>query len=214
MRYWIQLFRWNKPSGRLILLIPAGWALWLTPSAPPSIFLFGLILLGENQGLRVWAGILLVTLSLIGIALRKTEPLEDKGSETILLKGYLFAFLSVIFAVVAASLSRLALKDSVINPFQSTEIRLLGSLLLLGSFNKINLNQLLNTLSFESRKEIIYATFLGTNTAIFLQQYVFQNKLDHNNRLLLYSFLVVRFPRKHKELLQWHIHYLQQIHLL
>ncbi len=46
MRYWIQLFRWNKPSGRLILLIPAGWALWLTPSAPPSIFIFGLILLG------------------------------------------------------------------------------------------------------------------------------------------------------------------------
>ncbi len=46
MRYWIQLFRWNKPTGRLILLIPAGWALWLTPSAPPSIFIFGLILLG------------------------------------------------------------------------------------------------------------------------------------------------------------------------
>ena len=46
MRYWIQLFRWNKPSGRLILLIPAGWALWLTPSAPPSLFIFGLILLG------------------------------------------------------------------------------------------------------------------------------------------------------------------------
>lgn len=46
MRYWIQLFRWNKPSGRLILLIPAGWALWLTPSAPPSLYIFGLILLG------------------------------------------------------------------------------------------------------------------------------------------------------------------------
>ena len=46
MKYWLQLFRWNKPSGRFILLIPAGWALWLTPSAPPPIFLLGLIVLG------------------------------------------------------------------------------------------------------------------------------------------------------------------------
>jgi len=46
MRYYLQLLRWNKPSGRLILLIPAGWSLWLTPKAPPSIFILGLILLG------------------------------------------------------------------------------------------------------------------------------------------------------------------------
>jgi len=46
MRYYFQLLRWNKPSGRLILLIPACWSLWFTPSAPPSIFILGLILLG------------------------------------------------------------------------------------------------------------------------------------------------------------------------
>ena len=46
MRYYFQLLRWNKPSGRLILLIPAGWSLWLTPSAPPSLYLLGLIILG------------------------------------------------------------------------------------------------------------------------------------------------------------------------
>ena len=45
-RYYFQLLRWNKPSGRLILLIPAGWSLWLTPSAPPSLFVMGLIVLG------------------------------------------------------------------------------------------------------------------------------------------------------------------------
>jgi len=44
--YYFQLLRWNKPSGRLILLIPAGWSLWLTPSAPPSLFILGLIILG------------------------------------------------------------------------------------------------------------------------------------------------------------------------
>tara|TARA_Y100001968_G_scaffold265482_1_gene254679 strand:+ start:46 stop:936 length:891 start_codon:yes stop_codon:yes gene_type:complete len=46
IRFLIQLLRWNKPSGRLILLIPAGWSLWLTPSAPPSIKLTSLILAG------------------------------------------------------------------------------------------------------------------------------------------------------------------------
>ena len=46
MKYYFQLLRWNKPSGRLILLIPAGWSLWLTPTAPPSLLLLGLIILG------------------------------------------------------------------------------------------------------------------------------------------------------------------------
>ena len=42
----MKLLRWNKPSGRLILLIPAGWSLWLTPTAPPSINLIFLIISG------------------------------------------------------------------------------------------------------------------------------------------------------------------------
>ncbi|MFL0756580.1 MAG: 4-hydroxybenzoate polyprenyltransferase, partial [Prochlorococcus sp.] len=35
-----------KPSGRLILLIPAGWSLWLTPNAPPKAELISLIAIG------------------------------------------------------------------------------------------------------------------------------------------------------------------------
>ena len=36
----VALLRWDKPSGRLILLIPAGWALWLGPAtASPSLVL-------------------------------------------------------------------------------------------------------------------------------------------------------------------------------
>ena len=46
MGYYFQLLRWNKPSGRLILLIPAGWSLWLTPAAPPSLLVLGIIFLG------------------------------------------------------------------------------------------------------------------------------------------------------------------------
>ncbi len=46
IRCYFQLLRWNKPSGRLILLIPAGWSLWLTPAGPPSTMLLGLVILG------------------------------------------------------------------------------------------------------------------------------------------------------------------------
>ncbi len=45
-RAWLELLRWHKPSGRLILLIPAGWALWLSPGAPPLPPLVGWIVLG------------------------------------------------------------------------------------------------------------------------------------------------------------------------
>ncbi|MFM9046283.1 MAG: 4-hydroxybenzoate polyprenyltransferase [Cyanobium sp.] len=43
---WLELLRWHKPSGRLILLIPAGWALWLNPLSPPPAELVGWIVLG------------------------------------------------------------------------------------------------------------------------------------------------------------------------
>ncbi len=46
MGYYFQLLRWNKPSGRLILLIPACWSLWLTPTAPPPLLVLGIIILG------------------------------------------------------------------------------------------------------------------------------------------------------------------------
>lgn len=42
---WLQLLRWDRPTGRLILLLPAGWSLWLA-SASPRPTLVGLILLG------------------------------------------------------------------------------------------------------------------------------------------------------------------------
>ena len=45
-RAWLELVRWHKPSGRLILLIPAGWSLWLLPQAPPPPMLVGWIVLG------------------------------------------------------------------------------------------------------------------------------------------------------------------------
>jgi 4-hydroxybenzoate polyprenyltransferase len=43
---WLELLRWHKPSGRLILLIPAGWSLWLAAAGPPPGPLLGWIVLG------------------------------------------------------------------------------------------------------------------------------------------------------------------------
>ena len=40
------ILRWNKPTGRLILLIPAGWSLWLTPDNSPNFYLMIKILFG------------------------------------------------------------------------------------------------------------------------------------------------------------------------
>ena len=44
---WVELLRWQKPSGRFILLVPAGWSLWLTPEAPPETSMVFLILAGS-----------------------------------------------------------------------------------------------------------------------------------------------------------------------
>lgn len=46
LQAWLALLRWDKPSGRLILLIPAGWSLWLLPEGPPPAPLVGWIVLG------------------------------------------------------------------------------------------------------------------------------------------------------------------------
>ena len=42
----LEILRWNKPTGRLILLIPAAWSLWLTPNGNPNIGLIIKIFIG------------------------------------------------------------------------------------------------------------------------------------------------------------------------
>ncbi|MEM9271377.1 MAG: 4-hydroxybenzoate solanesyltransferase [Cyanobacteria bacterium P01_F01_bin.143] len=42
----IRLLRWDKPAGRLILMIPALWAVFLAASCKPPLLLVGIIILG------------------------------------------------------------------------------------------------------------------------------------------------------------------------
>ena len=46
LNIFFELLRWNKPTGRLILLIPAGWSLYLTPESNPSFYMLLKIIIG------------------------------------------------------------------------------------------------------------------------------------------------------------------------
>ena len=101
---WFQLLRWNKPSGRLILLIPAGWSLWLTPNRPPDPFLMLLIVVG---GLSVSAaGCIANDLWDQGfdrqVERTKSRPLARGGLPVSVAVTSLFALLVISLLVVLA----------------------------------------------------------------------------------------------------------------
>ncbi len=81
-RAWLELVRWHKPSGRLILLIPAGWSLWLLPQAPPPLDLVGWIVLG---GLAVSAAGCIAN----DLWDRRIDPQVDRTSSRPLASGRL-----------------------------------------------------------------------------------------------------------------------------
>lgn len=107
---WLELVRWHKPSGRLILLIPAGWALWLQPQSPPPAPLVGWIVLG---GLAVSAAGCIAN----DLWDRRIDPLVERtrsrplaagrvavGTAWILMLLCLLAALLVVLALPPASL--------------------------------------------------------------------------------------------------------------
>ena len=142
--------------------------------SPILATILGSFLLNEMLSLQVYLGILIVSISLIGVVLQKTVDNNDRTSSLANQKGFVFAFLSVFCAVIAATLSRLVLTNSDLNPFQTTEIRLLGSIVALIPFSKKNIINSIEGLSFENKSRLLYATFLGTNVGILLQQNVFK----------------------------------------
>ncbi len=107
---WLELVRWHKPSGRLILLIPAGWALWLQPQAPPPPPLVGWIVLG---GLAVSAAGCIAN----DLWDRRIDPLVERtrsrpladgrvgvGTAWLLMLACLLAALLVVLALPPANL--------------------------------------------------------------------------------------------------------------
>ncbi len=98
LKVFFNLLRWNKPSGRLILLIPAGWSLWLAPSAPPTANLITLIILG---------GILVSAVGCIANDLwdRRIDSKVNRTKDRPLAKGSIRVSTAVIILVLLLFLS-------------------------------------------------------------------------------------------------------------
>ena len=138
----------------------------------------GTLFIDEHLNINAWIGIIIVTGALIKI-MRKKNFLLDKDSKLVKnnnsLDKYIYSFLSVLCAVIAALLSRYVLIESDLTPIFTTEIRLFGSILFLFSITKMKFRYFINNFEWEEKQQFIVSVFMGTNIGIFLQQIVFQS---------------------------------------
>ena len=142
--------------------------------SPIIATVLGSFFLKEILSFKVWIGILIVSISLIGVAFQKSINTQHITLNHDRKKGFVFAILSVLCAVIAAALSRYVLTNSDLNPFQTTEIRLLGSIVALLPFLRQRLTDSVKRLPLNNKRSLLYATFFGTNIGILLQQNVFR----------------------------------------
>ena len=138
----------------------------------------GSLFINEHLNINAWIGIAIVTGSLVKI-IRKNNYLLDKDSNLVIsnnsLGKYLYSFLSVLCAVIAALLSRLVLLKSDLTPIITTEIRLFGSIIFLCLLTKMKLNFFIKNMKRKEKNQFIVSVLMGTNVGIFLQQIVFQS---------------------------------------
>ena len=138
----------------------------------------GNLFLDENLNLNAWIGIVIVTGALVKI-IRKKSYLIDKDSNLILndnsLDKYIYSFLSVLCAVIAALLSRFVFLESDLTPIFTTEIRLFGSIIFLCLITKMKLRLLISNFESKEKNQFIVSVLMGTNIGILLQQIVFQS---------------------------------------
>ena len=142
--------------------------------SPIIATILGSFFLNETLPFKVWVGIFIVSISLVGVAFEKTINTHYITSNKDRKEGYMFAFLSVLCAVIAAALSRFILINSDLNPFQTTAIRLLGSIFALLPFLRKKLIDSVRNIPLNNKLSLLFATFLGTNIGILLQQNVFK----------------------------------------
>ncbi len=138
----------------------------------------GTLFIDDHLNINAWIGIIIVTGALVKI-IRTKSYLLDKDSKLVInnnsLDKYVYAFLSVLCAVIAALLSRIVLLESDLTPIFTTEIRLCGSIIFLCSITKMNLKIFINNFNSKEKNQFIISVLMGTNIGIFLQQIVFQS---------------------------------------
>ena len=142
--------------------------------SPIIATILGSIFLKEILPFKVWLGVLIVSISLVGVAFQKTINTQNITSNKDRKEGFIFSILSVFCAVIAAALSRFVLINSDLNPFQTSEIRLLASIFALLPFLRKNLTYSVRKIPLKNKISFLVATFLGTNIGNLLQQNVFK----------------------------------------
>ena len=138
----------------------------------------GEIFISENLSIKSWIGTIIVSISLISIIKIRNKLINDMSNFSnsyFALKNYIYSFLSVFCAVTGALLSRYIFLETNLNPLQTTEIRLLGSLIFLIIISRLKINFFINDLNSPEKFRFIISILLGTNIGIYLQQLVFQN---------------------------------------
>ena len=138
----------------------------------------GEIFISENLSIKSWIGTIIVSISLISIIKIRNKLINDMSNFSnsyFALKNYIYSFLSVFCAVTGALLSRYIFLETNLNPLQTTEIRLLGSLIFLIIISRLKINFFINNLNSPEKFKFIISILLGTNIGIYLQQLVFQN---------------------------------------
>ena len=144
-------------------------------SGPVLASITGVLVMGDGLGVRNGLGALLVSSSVVLIALQAKETSQrNQGAIAAdLAPGLLLAFTAVICGLSGAFLARHVLISSDLTPLQTAAIRLLGGWLGLIPFLKGIRNQ--TTLSRREHWKLVIASVVGTNGGIMLQQVVLQN---------------------------------------
>ena len=140
--------------------------------------LCGGFFINENLSIKSWIGIIIVSISIIYI-LKNNNNLIDEHcnyyTNHFAFRNYIYPFLSVLCAVIGALLSRYVFLETNLNPLQTTEIRLLGSIIFLIIISRFKINFFIKELNSSEKFKFIFSILLGTNFGIYLQQLVFQN---------------------------------------
>ena len=150
--------------------------LTLESLAPVAAATGGWFAMGEQLSVQGWAGALMVTISVVLVALQQppaTTRQRDR-SRSVQLQGLVLALLAVICGVAGAGLSRTVLLSSALTPMQSAACRLLGGLLLLLPWLRYGASFPQPRPQHVRWPRVLAATLLGTILGILLQQVVLQ----------------------------------------
>ena len=146
--------------------------------SPILAALSGGVFINENLSIKSWIGIIIVSISFISILKTKNNLIDENSNFSnnyFAFRNYIFSFLSILSAVIGALISRFVFLESNLNPLQTTELRLLGSIIFLIIISRFKINFFINNLNSTEKIKFILSILLGTNIGIFLQQLVFQN---------------------------------------